>query len=398
MFLEILLFLFLGVGAGVLTGLIPGLHPNTLFAVLLMFLPLLMSLPLHYTLAFIVSLSVCNTFTNFIPSILFGAPEDSSALSVLPGHRMLLAGNGYEALLLTVIGGLSVIILTTLTFPLLIFIIPLLFNNIHAYIHILLFCIFVWMVITEQGSAKFSAVLIFLLSGTFGLISLTTLPSQLAIFPALTGLFGLSTLFVSLMHHISIPEQSQSGISLTFARGSIAGWLSGLVVGLLPGIGAAQAGVMSAQLLKTKTKNFLVSLGGINTANILFTFIALYTIGKTRSGAAFTVSQLTDSLTFLDVVFVMAVAVAAGGLAAFTTMSIGKFLMNRMRSIPYATLTKAIIIGLMGLVVLFTGPLGLLVTAVGTLIGLTTILMGIRRTHMMGFFMVPTMLFFAGVF
>jgi putative membrane protein len=35
-----------------------------------------------------------------------GAPDESKALNVLPGHRMLMEGKGFEAVKLNVIGSL----------------------------------------------------------------------------------------------------------------------------------------------------------------------------------------------------------------------------------------------------------------------------------------------------
>ena len=43
--------------------------------------------------AIIVSTGTVHTFLNYIPSALIGAPDGDTALSLLPGHRMLLAGN-----------------------------------------------------------------------------------------------------------------------------------------------------------------------------------------------------------------------------------------------------------------------------------------------------------------
>ena len=116
------------------------------------------------------------------------------------------------------------------------------------------------------------------------------------------GLFGISTLIVSTMNRTTIPPQEEPGeVSGSHARGSVAGWLAGMLVGLLPGIGAAQAGVIVAQAFKAKVRDFLTALGGINTANIFFTFIVFYTLGKTRSGAAWAISQIIESVTVYDI-------------------------------------------------------------------------------------------------
>src|SRR5512136_2830038 len=44
---------------------------------------------------------------NTIPSIFFSAPDDSTAFVVLPGQKYLMQGRGYEAAVLTGVGGLG---------------------------------------------------------------------------------------------------------------------------------------------------------------------------------------------------------------------------------------------------------------------------------------------------
>ena len=50
-------------------------------------------IPLLAVAAIIVSTGTVHTFLNYIPSALLGAPDGDTALSLLPGHRMLLSGN-----------------------------------------------------------------------------------------------------------------------------------------------------------------------------------------------------------------------------------------------------------------------------------------------------------------
>ena len=87
--------LFFGVFLGSLTGLIPGFHVNNVALILLALSPGLLELgiPLSAVAAIIVSTGTVHTFLNYIPSALIGAPDGDTALSLLPGHRMLLAGN-----------------------------------------------------------------------------------------------------------------------------------------------------------------------------------------------------------------------------------------------------------------------------------------------------------------
>ena len=87
--------LFMGVAMGTLTGIIPGFHVNNVALILLALAPGLLSLgiPLSAVAGIIVSTGTVHTFLNYIPSALMGAPDADQALSLLPGHRMLLSGN-----------------------------------------------------------------------------------------------------------------------------------------------------------------------------------------------------------------------------------------------------------------------------------------------------------------
>jgi putative membrane protein len=80
---------------GSLTGLIPGFHVNNVALILLALAPVFLSwgIPLSAVAAIIVSTGTVHTFLNYIPSALLGAPDGDTALSLLPGHRMLLSGN-----------------------------------------------------------------------------------------------------------------------------------------------------------------------------------------------------------------------------------------------------------------------------------------------------------------
>lgn len=391
MILEILFLLF-GISLGVVTGLIPGLHPNTLFTLILSTSFLVLTYPFHLILIFIVSLSVTNTITDFIPSIFFGAPDPSSALSVLPAHEMLMKGRGYEALYLTAIGGIGATIITAITLPLLLIILPSLYLSIKNYLHIILLIVVMMMLLFERK--KLAAIFIFILTGMFGFISLNSFSSNI-IFPALTGLFGLSTLLGSFLTNTKIPEQIITK-SKTSKKGVITGWFAGLLAGILPGIGSAQAGIIAGSVLKTKTKDFLTSLGGINTSNIIFTFITLFTLNKTRSGASWIISQIS-LLNLQDLINGIITAVISSLFAVIITLKLGKMIVKRIGIIDYKKMNFAVIVFLFILVFIFTSFLGLFISVLGMFIGMLTISLGVKRSHLMSFLLFPTILYFSGL-
>lgn len=126
--LALVLFALLGTAAGVATGLVPGFHVNAVAALVLTlqgaFLGLGAALfawatptPEDLVLlvaALVVGHVVAHTFLDYVPSIFLGAPEAETALSVLPGHRMLLRGLGLEAVRLSARGSLLAALLSLL--------------------------------------------------------------------------------------------------------------------------------------------------------------------------------------------------------------------------------------------------------------------------------------------
>ena len=95
---------FLGLGTGAATGLAPGLHVNNVAAVVLAtraswiaFVlgpwsdadPATLGLLLS---CYLLATAVSHGIFDFVPSVFLGAPTEETALSFLPGHRMLLRG------------------------------------------------------------------------------------------------------------------------------------------------------------------------------------------------------------------------------------------------------------------------------------------------------------------
>jgi len=154
-FIEITIAIFFGCLFGVITGLIPGLHINLVAIILFTISPFLLGYTNVIAVAsFIIAMSITHTFTDFIASTYLGAPNDDTALAVLPAHRLLLKGMGHEAIRLTVIGSLLCLILTIAISPLLILVVPFIFSSLKEYIGWILLAVIVFMVFREKNMDK----------------------------------------------------------------------------------------------------------------------------------------------------------------------------------------------------------------------------------------------------
>lgn len=400
MFLEFLLFTLAGLGLGIFTGLAPGIHVNTISAVSLPLAPLLG--PMNIS-CLIISMAITHTFFDFIPSIFLGAPEPETALGVLPGHRMLLEGRGIEAVFLATEGGLASVLIILLALPAFLFTIPLLYSSVHAYIPYLLIGISAVMIFSEKRPGKILlALFVFLLSGLLGhlVLGYTLLPVSQSLFPIFTGLFGMSTLLLSLSRRSAIPGQSMEPVhtgNRGLLLGSISGIVSGSVMGTLPGIGGSQAATLSQQAFRSDNKTFLVSIGSINTVVAFFSLLSLFTISKARSGAAVAVQAILPSFGMNEMLLLVAVGSISAGLSVIIVLKTMRAIACTFARIDYAKATKAVIAVLFVLVLLLTGPLGILVLITSTFIGLLAPLFGVVRSNLMGVLLLPLIAFYLAV-
>ncbi len=399
--IELLLFAFAGIILGVIAGIVPGLHVNTVALMMLGLAAAFHPLPLAVA---VITMAISTTFFDFIPSTLLGAPDPATSLSVLPGHRMLMAGRGIEAIYLTMLGGLCAIIFASLLFPLMLILLPSFYGMVQGYIAWLLIGMSAFCVLSERGiKAKAWSCVVLLLSGALGLLALNSYAFKDALFPMFTGLFGTSTLLLSLKDSGKIPKQElkpRPPPKKLLLSGVFKGLFSGALVGTLPAMGAAQATVLTQQMTGSrsgKEKEYLVSMGAINTIVALFSLVSLYTISKARSGAAVVVGTLLPGFGFPDMLVMLGAALLSAGISALLLMRTARWFMRTMSGISYPAVSKAILAFLAALVLVLTGLPGLLLLSVSTAIGLLAPLSGTKRSTTMGCLMVPLIIFYMGL-
>jgi len=155
MFFEFLIAALLGILAGIFTGLIPGIHINLISLMIVSLSAYLLDIFSLPSLGiFIISMAITHTFLDVLPAIFLGAPDSDTALSVLPGHKLLLQGKGYEAIKLTVIGSLFSLIIVIFLIPILIIVIPNVYERIQDFIGWILIAVVVYMVFIEKALRK----------------------------------------------------------------------------------------------------------------------------------------------------------------------------------------------------------------------------------------------------
>ena len=254
-----------GSALGLFSGLAPGIHVNTLASMMLAAQTSLVGalsgimdgdiVPLAVSCC-IMSASVVHSFTDFVPSVFIGAPDGEDAVSVLPGHRLLLQGRGMEAVRAAAIGsliGASASIL--LSIPLQWALLNGLEDPLERLTPLVLVAAAGVLLSAEfrRGSGLWGTVA-FCLSGALGLACMTLpipvdgiLGEGSVMLPLLTGLFGIPVLLESSSEG-RIPPQKDRIRDPVGAVPGLRGVLMGTVAGWFPGITATVGASMSAAL------------------------------------------------------------------------------------------------------------------------------------------------------
>ncbi len=400
MLLQIILAILLGNLVGVFTGLIPGIHVN-LIGVFLISLSstLLFDINPLYLVIFIVAIAITHIFIDFIPSIFLGCPDTDTELSVLPGHELLKKGEGYEAIMLTAYGSLAaVFILILIAYPSMLF-----FTKIYEItkeiIPYILIAVSGILILMERK--KGYALLVFLLTGIlgFGVLNLQNLKEPLL--PLLTGLFGSSMLIMSIKNKPQIPEQKTE---FKFEKKKIfkpmfGAMISSPLCGFLPALGSGQAAILGQTIINSKkterdNKNFLILLGATNILVMGFSFITLYLLSKTRTGAAYAIKELLGNLSLNGLILILTAVLISGVIAFFLTKYLAKVFSSKINQIDYSLFSKIALMILVVIVFLVSGILGLLILIISTFTGIYCISLAVKRTNMMGCLLIPTILFY----
>jgi len=398
LYLAILIAVLLGICVGTITGLFPGLHIN-LIAGLLFLIPqyMLNQVESIVIVAFIVAMAITHTFIDFIPSIFLGAPSSDTALSVLPGHLMLLEGKGYEAIRLTAIGGCASLIAIIFLLPIALIVSPQLYTFIRRYMAIILISISLILIIKERKN-KLWALILFLLSGVLGIAVMNIYFVRQPLFPLLTGLFGSSMLIASIVNDIRLPEQTISKSYIEkreVKRAILAGAMASSLCSFLPGLGAAQAAFIAMSLFKKMSKKgFLILLGAINTFVMGLSFIFLYTISKPRTGAAVFIEKLLPKFTLKELIIILSIMLITGLIAFLITKNIARFFCRKLLRINYKKINLITLIFILIMTLIISGLIGVFILLVATSLGVVAINKRVRRMHLMGCLLVPVILYF----
>ncbi|MFH1365036.1 MAG: hypothetical protein ABIH28_00435, partial [archaeon] len=159
-------------------------------------------------------------------------------------------------------------------------------------------------------------------------------------------------------------------------------------------------------------KGFLILLGATNTLVMGFSFISLYLISKTRTGAAVAIKEIIGIPTTQILILILFVVLISGLISFFLTKTLAKFFSQKIPNINYTKISISTLFVLAIVVFLASGFLpggdsglstsgkitsgfiGLGILIVSTCTGLYCISQKVKRTNMMGCLIIPTIIYY----
>jgi putative membrane protein len=400
-----------GVLCGAFTGLVPGIHTNTLAAILLAFAPEAGT----WGVTVLLAAAAAHTFLSVLPTTYVGVPDDAG-LSVLPAHRLLLEGRGPEAVRVAAdatMAGTLVAVLLVLPFKWLTAepggALELLSDTLPwVLVATTLF------LLAQEGHkgprAMAAAALCTLVAGALGLVAVqmrltawVPLPAT-PLLPLLSGLFGAAGLVHSLRGSRPAPPQDATpkplprslrrGVALASWRGVAAAAWTVATPGLTA---AAGASVALATTRQRDPRVALACMNAVGAAHQVFAVALLWLALRTRTGTTIALHGLLDVQAWdsgrpptglLDALLTL---LAAACLAYAFTLAAQQWAARRLAHFDSRKLSLAALAVLVALVALLGGWLGLVLLVASGTVGLLPIAFGVRRVHLAAALIAPVL-------
>lgn len=392
-------YCFAGSLLGFLLGLIPSMHINN-------FLPIFLLMAAKFGMladsfvVFVVAASSSFLISSFLPSYFLGAINEENFISILPSNKMLLRGEGYKALQITLAACLLSILFSFLLIGLFLKFYSQIYFAIRKYVWLILIYVLIFDVWIQKR--KLEALLIIILSSFLGIIGLNYpyLDGQKVLFPILIGLFSLPNLFLSIKQKVKIPHQKTNqkfDLDKSFIKQSFFGSIGGIVAGFLPAVGTSQIAIALQRIVGGSSLAFLAIVGSITMANEIFSLVSLYLVGNPRSGSAVAIQSYSTNMNFHQFLLTLPTITFSATTSFLLADKLAKKFAKFVSSINYSKISLATFIFIVCLVFLLTGIHGLLLAMTSFFIGLATLFLGVKRSTNTAVLITPSIFFFLGL-
>ncbi len=415
--IELVIACFIGISIGTMTGMIPGIHVNTAGAILFASSTFLLTfISPEFLCVVMVAMSIAHALIEFVPSMLLGVPQEGTATSILPGHRMVLQGRSKEVIRIVSVGGFGAIIVTIIMLPVFAVALPILHDISKPFTWMILLVASIYLTyrLTRTTRDFLWSLLLFVLSGILGwIIFQTPIPSGVSLMCTFSGLFGISTILFSLNDSSTIPHQNpfyEFDLDWGKFKSIFAGGITGAILGFLPGFGPAQGTVIAQAASGTNdnddddTVNFLLATSGLNVSDCLFSLIAIYIIGNPRSGIAVYMSYLISEMSLNHLAIFIFASLIAVSVSLVLSLKLGDSFSRLMSGVDYKKLSIGVI--LLQILILYVfifyyrAPLGYMTLALitSTAMGMLPHYIGVGKSHLMGVLIIPAIVIYIQMF
>ena len=363
-----------------------------------------------------VSMSIAHALIEFVPSMLLGVPQEGTATSILPGHRMVLQGRSKEVIRIVSVGGFGAIIVTILMLPIFAVALPVLHEISKPFTWVILLTASIYLTynLTSTRRDFIWSLLLFVLSGILGwIIFQTPISSGISLMCIFSGLFGISTILFSLNESSTIPHQNpfyELDLDYSKFKSIFAGGITGAILGFLPGFGPAQGTVIAQAVSGANdnedddTVNFLLATSGLNISDCLFSLIAIYIIGNPRSGIAVYMSYLIFEMSLNHLVIFIFASLIAVSVSLVLCLKLGDSFSRLMSGVDYKKLSISVIVLQIIILYIFIfyykAPVFYMTLALvtSTAMGLLPHYIGVGKSHLMGVLIIPAIVIYLQMF
>jgi putative membrane protein len=345
---------------------------------------------------------------------------------VLPGQKWLLQRRGYEAAILTGVGGLGGLAVVVALSPLAGEAARILQAVVAPHLGWILAAIIAFMLMSEWPKAgergrtrlgRFLAawtglgagILTFLLSGLLGFIVLyrSVVPTQIAfqnLLPAFLGLFAIPMVLANFIMGTRIPEQHlAASLDVTpshLLRGIAAGTLGGLFAAFFPAVTGGVGGFLAAHATAQRDDRvFILSQGASKAVYYVGGFLLFFVPGLNlaRGGMAAMLSTIYVPDTPSNYFAAVASIAVSGAVSFLMLIVLSRFAIRVVQRVDYRLISAATLAILVTLIAVLSGAGGLMIALAATGIGLIPTLFGSRRMNCLGVLLLPITLNLLGV-
>ncbi len=375
-----------GMLLGMLSGLLPGIHSNTIVSVIAG-----LGVEPEMAAIMIIAMFPAHLITSFIPSIFFGIPEASTIVATLPGHRMVLKGRGIAALKAVLLSAGFAALLAAALFHLSLDAFQIVYAMLKDNMKFIVLILSI--VLIARTKKPHLSLLVFLLAGMLGYSSLSS-GAYDPFLPLFSGMFAIG----AILNYTKgkLPEQRDEKVGLSFLKYSFLGVLLGFLADLLPGISSpSQVATFAAIFMPMNTLGYLAALGSISVSEAIFTLSSSASIGKARMGATVWLSEFIDIEQ--NIVLLLSLFIISTAITVFVIYLLRKHV-GRLASIDFSRMNIVLALYLVALSIALNGVEGLMIVLPASALGWVTIRMGVERTMLMGAVIIPTLLLLFRIF